>query len=98
MKERKKERKKEDLTYFGGKTWLASLLNMPYFWHFTLPDWKTIPVNLVLTICLAKVITKSESTLCWVKTIVQVCYLLDYLLQHKKKERKKERKNILNIL
>jgi hypothetical protein len=91
MKERKKERKKEDFTYFGGKTWLASLLN---FWHFTLPDWKTIPVNLVLTICLAKVITKSESTFCRVKTIGQVFFLLDYLLQHKKKERKK----ILNIL
>ena len=29
-----KERKKEDFKYFGGKTWLASLLNMPYFWLF----------------------------------------------------------------
>jgi hypothetical protein len=40
-----KQRKKEDFNYFGGKTWLASLLDMPYFWHSALPDWKTILVN-----------------------------------------------------
>ena len=89
--ETKKERKKEDFKYFGGKTWLAYLLDMPYFRHFALPDGKTIPVNLVLTIWLAKVITKSESTPCRVKTFGWVCYLLGYLLQHERKiERKKK--------
>jgi hypothetical protein len=84
-----KQRKKEDLKYFGGKTWLAYLLDMPYFRHFALPDGKTIPVNLVLTIWLAKVITKSESTPCRVKTFGWVCYLLGYSLQN---ETKKERR------
>ena len=57
-----KQRKKEDLKYFGGKTWLAYLLDMPYFRHFALPDGKTIPVNLVLTIWLSVVESRQSSS------------------------------------
>jgi len=66
--------------------------------YFPLP----LPVNLVLTIWLAKVITKSESTPCRVKTIGWFCYLLGYSLQNEtKKERRFKifwRQNLVSLL